>query len=59
MTFRIWENAKEDINKQADAALQKIHEDIRAVQQEIAGLGYWRYEPAFSPGLQGMLLFFF
>jgi len=52
--IRIWDSPKDEIRNQATPALAKIKEDILVIQQELQGHAYWKYEPAFSPGLQGL-----
>jgi predicted translin family RNA/ssDNA-binding protein len=49
---RIWDQAPAEISKQTNAALEKIRIDIAAIQSELVGQPYWKYEPAFTPGMQ-------
>src|SRR5690348_9039610 len=52
--LRIWDSNKDEIKAQATPPLEKIKEDIRAIQAELKDHAYWKYEPAFTPGLQGI-----
>eukprot|EP01130_Rhizamoeba_saxonica_P017262 TRINITY_DN829_c0_g1_i2.p1 TRINITY_DN829_c0_g1~~TRINITY_DN829_c0_g1_i2.p1 ORF type:complete len:249 (-),score=54.51 TRINITY_DN829_c0_g1_i2:193-939(-) len=52
LLHRIAYDEKSDIEQQASEPLYEIHSLFEKIIQEIDGYEYWRYQRAFTPGLQ-------
>jgi len=55
LSFLSSRSTSEDLNEllqKADVDLSKIYENIHRITDELEGFEYWRYQRAFSPGLQ-------
>lgn len=52
LIFLLLRQGDEDKMKQAGEALCKLHKLIGNIATEVRGRDYWRYQRAFSPGLQ-------